>query len=538
MLDLARIVSTPRVDEMRDPEADARAMTEALRLDPEADPLRPTQGAALRALRDQPTPKGLIGSIGVGHGKTLIAFLAASVVSCARPVVLVPPALLPQAHRDLTTWRKRYRMHPALRVLSYSALSATSGGSLLGEHRPDLLIMDEAHLLRHRSSARTRRVLRYARRNPSTRFVALSGTLTAKSLYEMAHLLELALREETPCPLNDGTLRRWDAVVSVGGEATYEDRVSMRSLLRWAGTDNPREAFQARLRATPGVVATTDGALGTSLLVNRVEMPLPEAVIEALDTLTESWTLPDGRELVEASEKAHATRCLRLGFFYEQTWPNGVDLDWLEARSSWSRVVSHYLSHGGREGMDSPALLARAAEAGRLQASARSAWEAWRETRKRPGPTPTPVWVDDAPLRRALAYALDTHPRAVLVYQSRAVEERLEGLGWPTFGAGTDTPPADLDFPAVSLAVHGKGKNMQAWSRLVVLEAPTAGAVWEQLIGRVHRPGQVADLCVVDVVNGAHALWAAQTDAAYIEATTGQRQKLAYASWGDVSCLK
>jgi hypothetical protein len=535
-LDAVRIASIPRVDELQHAEADARRMTEALRIDPRAPPLRETQGAALRALADARPPKGLVGPIGVGHGKTLIAMLAASVVTPrpSRPVWLVPPPLLPQARRDLVQWGRRYRVNPALEVVPYSALSATSGSGLLDEYRPDLLVMDEAHLLRHRSSARTRRVLRYARRNPSTRFVALSGTLTAKSLYEMAHLLELCLRESTPAPLDDNTLRRWDSVVSVDGEPTHADRLSMSSLLRWAGTDDPREAFARRLRSTPGVVASGAGALGTSLLVQLVSTPLPEAIVEALDALEDTWTLPDGRELVSASEKALAARSLRIGFFQRHVWPNGVDTEWLERRSAWASIVSSYLSHGGREGLDSPALLERAAEAGRLQRSTRVTWEAWKAVRDRPGPESVPEWLDDTPLRHALAYTLDTHPRAIVFYQSKGVEDRLEALGFPTYGNGSDTPPPTVDFPCASIFVHGKGKNMQAWSRSVVLEPPTSGHVWEQLIGRTHRPGQAADLVIVDAVNAAHALWKARRDAEYIRGVTKTEQKLLFASYGAV----
>ena len=134
-------------------------------------------------------------------------------------------------------------------------------------------------------------------------------------------------------------------------------------------------------------------------------------------------------------------------------------------------------------------------------------------------------------LRRALLHALDEYPRALIVYQSRAVEQRLVELGWSVYGAGSDTPPTAEDFPAVSLAVHGKGKNMQAWDSMVVLEPPASGQVYEQLIGRIHRPGQEADLCTVDVVNPGKSLHDAREDADYIEATTGGRQKLSYCSY-------
>ena len=537
MLDVIRITSIPRVDELASAADDADRMTKALAGHDDTPSLRLVQGAALRCLSLQAPPKGLVGLIGVGHGKTLIALLAPSVVPCERPVVLVPPPLLPQAHRDMLVWGEHFPFHENLEVLPYSRLSATSGAHILDELKPDLVVLDEAHLLRHRTSARTRRVLRYARQNPSTRFVVLSGTLTGKRLYEMSHLMELALREDSPTPLHDMVLAQWDAVVGVDGEPTYEDKNSMQALLDWAGEDSPRRAFQQRLRSTPGIIATTEGAIGTSLLCRVIKTDMPPVVADAIKKLNDDWVLPDGTEIVEASAKALALRCLRMGFYYRAVWPDGEpDEEWLRARSAWHRVVTHYLRYAGRAGLDSPALIEKHAREGRMNAAVQLAWGAWSKVKDRPGPEPEAVWLDDRPLRAALAVALTEHPRAVIVYQSHAVEERLRTLGFDVYGAGTDTPKGTEDFPCVSLHVHGKGKNMQAWPNMVVLEPPASGAVWEQLMGRIHRPGQTADLCTVDVVNPGNSMWRAQEDAAYIQETTGQGQKLCYCSWAKSSC--
>lgn len=540
-LDIHRITRMPRVDELARARVDACAMTINLRRHRNAPPLRPVQGAALRALADTPGPRGIAGLVGVGHGKTLIALLAPSVVPCSRPVVFVPPPLLPQARRDTATWGEHFEIHPNIKVLPYSKLSATSGASILNELRPDLLVLDEAHLLRHRSSARTKRVLRYCVHNPHVRVVVLSGTLTGKRLYEMSHLLELCLREGTPTPLHDQVLARWDAVVGVGGEATYEDRTSMASLLEWAETDNPRLAFQRRLRATPGVIATVDGAIGTSLLLRNGTTSRPQAITDALVQLEDAWVLPDGSEVVEASQMALARRCLGMGFYHQQVWPQTyrdqlrVQEQWTQARTGWHRILTHQLRYASREGMDSQALIQQAAERGEGNSNVLAAWERWAAVKDLTAPVSVPVWIDDTPLREAMAHAMK-HPRAVVVYQSRAVEQRLVSMGYRVYGAGTDTPEDTEHHPCCSLAVHGKGKNMQAWDTMVVLEPPSSGAVWEQLIARIHRPGQEADLCTVDVINPGALLFKAQGDARYIEETTGQKQKLLFCSWAHFSC--
>jgi len=148
--------------------------------------------------------------------------------------------------------------------------------------------------------------------------------------------------------------------------------------------------------------------------------------------------------------------------------------------------------------------------------------------------------VDDTPLRRFLMRGLGLYDRALVVYKSQAVETWLRGMGFAVFGAGSDAPPDSEPFPAVSLSVHGRGKNLQAWPVMLVLEPPSSGLVWEQLLGRIHRPGQTADLCVAEVLNpgvlggGKGRLEKAREDAEYIEDTTGQKQKLGYANWDAV----
>ncbi len=59
---------------------------------------------------------------------------------------------------------------------------------------------------------------------------------------------------------------------------------------------------------------------------------------------------------------------------------------------------------------------------------------------------------------------------------------------------------------------------------------PPSGRVWEQLLGRTHRPGQLADEVHVDVVIGhpnvRDDIMQAYMDAEYVRDTTGQPQKL------------
>ena len=77
---------------------------------------------------------------------------------------------------------------------------------------------------------------------------------------------------------------------------------------------------------------------------------------------------------------------------------------------------------------------------------------------------------------------------------------------------------------------HGKGHNLQRYTRNLMVAMPGAGDLWEQLIARTHRFGQTADEINVEMYVHCRELFEAfenaRSDARYIEDSTGQVQKL------------
>jgi hypothetical protein len=106
--------------------------------------------------------------------------------------------------------------------------------------------------------------------------------------------------------------------------------------------------------------------------------------------------------------------------------------------------------------------------------------------------------------------------------------------GWRYFGAGDEgilmtTEPAIC----VSIDAHSTGKNLERYSRNLITSPPTNGETWQQLLGRTHREGQLADTVTVEVMLHCEELEAcfekARADARYLEDTFGNRQKLNFA---------
>jgi hypothetical protein len=542
--DADRVAALPRVDPTVDVDAvSARYLTQAGR---EAGVrLRPAQARALEALR---LYGGLLGPIGTGHGKSLITLLAPVAAGAARPLLLIPANMRVPLANERTKFAEHWRLAENLKVLSYSMLSVESGANALEEYAPDLIIADEAHNLRHLTSARSKRLIRYFQAHPETRFAALSGTLTARSVKDYAHLSELSLRAGSPLPLERFDLEAWSRILDSDQEPQGPtDYLLFQALLpEWRNLNYERRAvarkrFSERLNATPGVVATSDASIGASLLFEEVDVPPCDHMREALKELEKTWTRPDGEELPDAMSTARVGKQLSVGFYYRWAWRNGEpDLDWLTARNRWAAWV-RFLLLQGRPDLDSPLRVRKALEAGRLvDPRGRALLDAWAAQEHKPEPDVEPVWISDVVVRRAVQWAvqrLEEGVGGIVWYHDRAVGERLASYGLPLYDAGRDAPVTWQEAPvfAASITAHGTGKNLQPWAHNLILSWPASGSTAEQLISRTHRAGQKSDEVYVDYI--AHtrylkgALFQSQRDARYIEASLNTPQRICYGSW-------
>lgn len=509
--------------------------------------LRPAQARALEALR---LYGGLLGPIGTGHGKSLITLLAPVAAGAARPLLLVPANMRVPLEQERKKFAEYWRLAENLKVVSYSALSVESGANLLDEYRPDLIVADEAHNLRHLTSARSKRLVKYVVANPSTKFAALSGTLTARSLYDYAHIAELALRDNSPLPLERFDLDAWARIVDADQEPqSNSDYLCFQAIYpEWRGAGAERRAtarkrFASRLTSAPGVVATSDASVGASLLFSETKVQPCERIRSAIKELEKTWTRPDGEELPDAMSTARVGKQLSLGFYYRWKWKQGEpDLDWLTARNRWAAWVRVMLTQERPE-LDSPLRVRKAVEAGRLNdARGRALLDAWKAQEDKPEPDVEPVWLSDTIVRRAVQWAVDRLEEGtggIVWYHERAVGERLAAYGLPLYDAGVDSPRTWDEAPvfAASITAHGTGKNLQPWAYNLILSWPSSGSTAEQLVSRTHRAGQKADEVYVDYV--AHtrylrsALYQSRRDARYIEASMNTPQRLCYGSWLD-----
>jgi hypothetical protein len=477
--------------------------------------------------------------ISVGGGKTLISVLACEAMNSQCTVILVKPELRDQLIRkDLPFYLKHWnipikRMH----VVAYTELSSAKKQDILHKIRPDLIVSDEAHSLRARASARTRRFMRYMKEFPETRFVALSGTMSKRSIMDFAHLMELALKKNAPIPLNFRILEEWAEALDVSN-----DPKPPGALLELCVEDeSPRQGYRRRMVETPGVVASDESSVGTSLVIRERPLQMSPAASAELARLYETWQIGE-EELADPMSLMRVARQLACGFHYEWKWPNDVrDAEWLLARRAWHRMMRQYLQHHSTPGMDSPFLLAKAVQDGRWP-EAWDAWAAWDAVRSRPEPQTVPKWISPFMIKDILLWVQERKEKkenGIVFYEHDAVGQALRNIGkLPLYGAGADASQTSVEREPIivcSIKAQGTGKNLQAWNRMLVTTPPSNGLTWEQLIGRCHRPGQEADEVLVDVYvhcqEFRRAIDNSKRDAEYLQGTQGTPQKILFATW-------
>lgn len=500
--------------------------------------LRPIQSAALleAAMMD-----GGLFPIGVGLGKTLLTLLLPTALDSKNAVLLVPPQLKRQLAREIeTVYGKHFRLPlDVLTIIAYSELSSAKTADILDQINPDLIIADECHFLKRRTAARSKRFARFLKENPGTRFVGLSGTITTRSLNDFGHLLEFALKKCSPLPRGYQEVQEWAGALDVKPEIPTKSGALKKFC---AEGENVRQGFRRRLVESQGVVASSEDDVGSSLVIKRLKLPLPAKIQTLYNEVKKSWSI-DGEEFSEAIRRAAVLKQIACGFYYRWAWPGEKDWEWLTARANWNKAVREKLKQS-RAGLDSPLLLANAAERSLLDKGngprwdqGAQVWAEWKEVKDRPEPPTETIWVDEFMLRdlekRARELAKDA---PVIVWAEHvALGERLaEETGWPFFGEGSDASPSRDLIIVATVTTQGTGKNLQYhFVHNIFSSLPPNGAIFQQTVARTHRLGQLAD--EVTVAWYGHTLETEQTmeavraDAIYQQELTGP-QKVLYAT--------
>lgn len=547
------------------------------------------------ALRELGIVGGLLGPIGVGHGKTLIDLLAPFAFSTHAEahgmphgpnilcVLLVPPGLVKQLADDYDYVGQHFHMPtmvvqgaphldragdpgaPKLQVMPYSRICRGEATSWLNQVQPHAIIADECHKLRDLKTATTARVRRFMDEHPWCRFAGWSGSMTARSIRDYAHLSDWALRNGSPLPRDMEAADDWARTIDPSDRPA--DPGPLLEGLIATGCCGPGDTlykgFHKRLTETIGVVSSTAPAVDCELELKEREAPrVPPHVQDLIDQALD-FVRPDGEEFATALQAVECACQLACGFHYRWIFPhnefprdNDLVYDWLEKRKRYHKELRYKLKDP-TEHLDSPQLCEYAAQRALglrpkhkgLPEWASKEYLAWYEVKPKVKPESDPVRVDDYLVRNALDWAINHH--GVIWYQHAAVGEWLHemaahnGYDIPIFGGGKDAKLALLGDSQrgikgengsrsviCSIKAHGTGTNglqFNFWEQLF-LSNPGASDAWEQTLGRLHRAGQRAPKVTAAFYMHTremrkHVLSALRS-AMYVEGTMGAVQKL------------
>lgn len=556
------------------------------------------------------TVDGLFGPIGVGIGKTLLMLLVAEIAFqkfTQRPLLFVPPQVVSQlVMRDIPWARSRVRLSYPITVLAgrtrqmrmslakaerrglfimpYSLLSAPDAEDLLYAIDPGLIGCDEAQNVGRRSSARTRRLLRYIEtRKPKG--AAVSGTITNKGIMEYYHLIKWALGSKCPLPLGASQAFDWAAVVDSDAEPSMSSG-PLEPLTRWASSvfagqeftsDRAgfRLAFRARLQSAPGVVCSGDADLGTSLIISNRKVENHEQVAgwkeleQLIIQVNDLWVTPSGDPIDCAIHTFKWLYELSAGFYNSLVWPAAATLAATRSLSldhatelierakihhtigqDYHRVLRDWLLYESLPNIDTPWLVGQDMHRNGSKNVGHDLYDAWRlwkdaDFEGRPDRDSIPVRVCDYKIKQAVEIAKALDAGCILWHHHQEVgvwlAEEVMKAGLPLLhcpaGREHDETIADPKnagkVVVASFNAHGTGKNLQHFQHQHFMQWPRPAKMAEQTIGRLHRQGQKADELIATTNNTLEfddlCFAACLNDALYIHQTTGNRQKLIYA---------
>lgn len=574
------------------------------------DRFLPEQAEAIRVFE---AIGGGLFPIRVGRGKTGVSISCAEIahrsMGVRRSLLMMPPSVCPQFEVAVRFWRDRIPMSaasfrylhrlsrddrarlvksqaPACFVMPYSLLSQPDAMELIAAIAPQLVIADEAHLLKNYRAARTKRLMHFLEEElkPEPIFVAMDGTFTKKSMMEYHHLATLALKDRSPLPRTPSMAYFWDQLTqSSATEAPPQLNHVMRPLVEWAAERHPtevwpadqvetyRRAYRHRFTTAPGVVASGEDQIDCSLTIRNNAAGAPNAELAGLiQKVLATYTTPNGDEIDHAIHVHKWTTELSAGFWNKLAWPT---VEWVmkfkrvneaEAKDLIARSKDHHkvLQEYHRElrkflkdspaGLDTPLMVANqirlrggegidSAVVQLYHASKAMEFEGMLERQK------TPVRVDDFKIKKCLEWALSRGRGLVWVWHKemgRWIAEVMRDAGLPVVEApGGENevflqPETYEKVCVASIGAHYQGKNMQGevgrgFNEQFVLQWPRDASIAEQMMGRTHRTGQREDEVVVETIRTTEAdhldFAACLNDAVYVQQSLGTSQKLLFA---------
>lgn len=376
-----------------------------------------------------------------------------------------------------------------------------------------------------------------------------SGTLETKSVDDTQMLCAYSLGMGSPLPIDPKVAEAWSAVMDVSRQPDYKsntakelyrvfagkviDSDSIDDLLYYTPEKDVRRGFCERRIQTPGIITATAPDVGASIYISArdVKKLIPKSIKEALAMVRTDWKRPDGDILKERMDQVECARNVACGFYtywkfpkHPCTFVHGPETqcdqclliaDWYEKRKLFNKEL-RTKQNAGEKYLDSSALCIEAAERFYQDPPYRGekpiwhceTWPAWRDIENKVEYEEHVQWIDDYLVQDAAAWAKKN--KGVLWFSSIPFGRKVSELaGIPYFNGG---PGAETRLRAekgnrsivCSIPAHGAGTDglQYIFSTQLIAELPSSNANsrgLEQLLGRLHREGQKADVVKTEI---------------------------------------
>lgn len=520
--DFDRIFTLPR-KRKKDWEKIAEQLTEQVRAPGGTWKLRPIQAEVLVSIAEN---LGTFASVGVGGGKTIMSYLAGTICDVRDFAVIVPAKLREKTKRDFKALSEQFITTARWHILSAEEIGLRDGMERLEKTRAQLIVIDECHKFKNTSAARTRKLLRYLDEHDECKLLAMSGTVTDRSIRDFSHLLRRSLGEMgTPLPVDPSWLGKWARLVdpNIDGRirpGVFEQKLPEGLHPSKATAEDYRKIVHKRIFKTEGAVMLPSTSYGGPIELSRIDAGTTPEIERLIHRLHNAKVGPND-DLVFPIEIYRIHRCLALGFWYD--WDPRPPEHWLRARRAWRAWVQQVLD-SEIYGLDSELMVINAVDRGyylrepkgpddevdgenpedRIAIEDEGLLERWRAVKNDYKGTQFPVWVTESILEKCIEQSGALKDPMLIWTEYRAVGEKLNELyGLPYYANKGMTKDGDYIgdckgdvSPVLSIAANSEGLNLQdRWHRALYLLAMQSGTQWEQTIGRIHRPGQTADAC-------------------------------------------
>ena len=449
----------------------------------------------------------------VGSGKTPISYLLPSALHAKRTLLIMKSNALAKhkTPHDFALLRREWRPPcGTLTIKTLEWLSTEAADGFLEDQDPDLILLEESddfasttnaavmrldHFIRTKRARAEAELGVHARRDV-LRVVAMTGTPIRKSLLNVWHIIMWCLDTDAPLPSSPAEVKMWALCID-----EHRGRRPSPGPLG-ATVQAARDWVSRRLLETPGIVAF-DGDSCDAPLTIRIRLARECAETNAqFERLLVEQESPGGIAIADPLSLALLEDQEGVGLY--SYWDPAPPDRWLNARRAFASFSR-----------------------GRIEQSQRSSRPMYTEKQVMRRESSHPIVVEWLAVRGTFDDLANRHTAwfsragldschdwlrsltlpgivfcgSVEFGRALAREARI-----PYYGAAGQTDDGSSIVRArpgrsfvASWQANKRGLNLQGWPRMLIVMPPPSAKWIEQIIGRVHRHGQLEHV-VIDLL--------------------------------------